>query len=218
MKTQTKSLKSTIYLIDDHPVLLQGIAMLINAESDLTVVGSSSSWTVALTEMSELKPDVVILDITLAAANGVEVLKNLRVHFPDQKVLMLSMHEESLYAARSMKAGAWGYLMKASATEEVVIAIRQILKGEIYLSPGMSKKMMSQLIGRGRAKESPLETLSDRELEVYELVGSGLTTRRIADRLHLSVKTIETHKAHVKEKLGLQTANELVQHAIQGKP
>jgi len=218
MKNTTESPKSTVYLIDDHPVIVQGISMLINAEPDLAVAGASASWTVAVKEIAQLKPSVVVLDITLAAANGVEVLKNLRVHFPNQKVLMLSMHDENLYATRSMKAGAWGYLMKESATEEVVVAIRQILKGEIYLSPGMSKRVMSQVVGRGRTGASPLELLSDRELEVYELVGTGLTTRMIAERLHLSVKTIETHKAHVKEKLGLKTANELVQHAIQAKP
>ena len=214
MKNQTP--KSTVYLIDDHPVIVQGITMLINEEPDLAVVGTSGTWTTALKEIGQLKPNIVVLDITLASANGIEVLKNLRVHFPDQKVLMLSMHDEGLYAARSMKAGAWGYLMKASATDQVVTAIRQILKGEIYLSPGMSRRMISQLAGRGRDGASPLETLSDRELEVYELVGGGLTTRNIAERLHLSVKTIESHKAHLKEKLGLQTANELVQHAIQG--
>jgi len=218
MKNTTESPKSTVYLIDDHPVIVQGISMLINAAPDLAVAGASASWTVAVKEIAQLKPSVVVLDITLAAANGVEVLKNLRVHFPNQKVLMLSMHDENLYATRSMKAGAWGYLMKESATEEVVVAIRQILKGEIYLSPGMSKRVMSQVVGRGRTGASPLELLSDRELEVYELVGTGLTTRMIAERLHLSVKTIETHKAHVKEKLGLKTANELVQHAIQAKP
>ena len=218
MKNTTDSPKSTVYLIDDHPVIVQGISMLINAAPDLAVAGASASWTVAVKEIAQLKPSVVVLDITLAAANGVEVLKNLRVHFPNQKVLMLSMHDENLYATRSMKAGAWGYLMKESATEEVVVAIRQILKGEIYLSPGMSKRVMSQVVGRGRTGASPLELLSDRELEVYELVGTGLTTRMIAERLHLSVKTIETHKAHVKEKLGLKTANELVQHAIQAKP
>jgi DNA-binding NarL/FixJ family response regulator len=218
IKSETNSTKSTIYLIDDHPVIVQGISMLIDAEPDLSVVGASGSWTVALKEIAQLKPSVVVLDITLASANGVEVLKNLRVHFPEQKVLMLSMHDENLYASRSMKAGAWGYLMKASATEEVVIAIRQILKGEIYLSPGMSKRVISQLAGRAPAGASPLELLSDRELEVYELVGEGLSTRMIAGRLHLSVKTIESHKAHVKDKLGLQTANDLVQHAIHAKP
>lgn len=214
-----KTKKTSVFIIDDHPVIVQGMSMLINAEKDLFVVGTSASWTIALKEMERLKPTVVILDITLAGANGIEVLKNLRVHFPHQKVLMLSMHDENLYAARSMKAGAWGYLMKGSATDQVVVALRKILEGEIYLSPDMSKKMMSQILGRGRGPgASPLELLSDRELEVYELVGAGLTTRAIAEQLHLSIKTIETHKAHIKEKLNLETSAALTQHAIQAKP
>src|SRR5262249_40735118 len=151
--------------------------------------------------------------VTLANANGVEVLKNLKVHVPEQKVLMLSMHDENLYAFRAMKAGANGYLMKASATDEVPVAIRQGLKGDVYLSVDMFKRMMSQLVGH-RTNEDPLSALSDRELEVYQMVGDGLTTRQIADRLFLSVKTIETHKAHVKEKLHLTSANELTKHAI----
>ncbi|HTG44803.1 MAG TPA: response regulator transcription factor [Verrucomicrobiae bacterium] len=211
--------KSSVYLIDDHPVIVQGISLLINSESDLSVVGSAATWPVAFKEIEELKPDVVVLDITLATANGVEVLKDLKIRFPEQRVLMLSMHDENLYATRAMKAGAYGYLMKASATEEVVIAIRQILKGEVYLSGPVSKRMMSQIIGRKPERDaSPLDALSDRELEVYEMVGAGMTTRKIADRLHLSIKTIETHKAHLKEKLGLQSANELTQHAIQARP
>jgi DNA-binding NarL/FixJ family response regulator len=219
MTNNTELPKATVYLIDDHPVIVQGITLLINSEPDLRVAGSSASWTVALKEIAQLKPSVVVLDVTLANANGVEVLKNLRVHFPEQKVLMLSMHDENLYATRAMKAGAHGYLMKESATEEVVTAIRQVLKGEIYLSAPMSKRMMSQLVGHKRNGDaSPLENLSDRELEVYEMVGDGLTTRKIAERLHLSVKTIETHKAHLKEKLNLQNATELTQHAIQGRP
>jgi DNA-binding NarL/FixJ family response regulator len=210
--------KASVYLIDDHPMIVQGISLLIDAEPDMKVVGSSSVWTVALKEIEKLRPDVVLLDVTLANANGVEVLKNLKVHVPEQKVLMLSMHDENLYAVRAMKAGANGYLMKASATEEVPIAIRQVLKGEVYLSVNMSRRMMSQLVGHKTADQDPLAVLSDRELEVYQMVGDGLTTRQIADRLFLSVKTIETHKAHVKEKLQLSSANELTKHAIQSRP
>jgi DNA-binding NarL/FixJ family response regulator len=207
--------KSTVYLIDDHPLLVQGVSELINAQPDLKVIGSTSDWTVALTQLQTLKPDVVVLDITLANANGIEVLKNLRVHFPDLRVLMLSMHDENLYAMRSMKAGAHGYIMKSSATEHVVTAIRQVLKGEIYLSDGLAKRTMAQMVGRKKEPgSSPLEDLSDRELEVFQMVGEGLTTRKIADKLHLSIKTIETHKAHIKEKLNLQNATELTQHAI----
>jgi DNA-binding NarL/FixJ family response regulator len=209
------SAKYRVYLIDDHPLLVQGITQLINAESDMSVVGSTSEWTVALKQIKELNPDIIVLDITLANANGVEVLKNLKVHYPELKVLMLSMHDENLYAMRSVRAGAFGYVMKAAATEQVVVAIRQIIKGEIYLSEGMARRTMLQLVGRKEANSSPLDGLSDRELEVYQLVGDGMTTRQIANQLHLSVKTIETHKAHLKEKLRLQSATELAQHAIQ---
>lgn len=210
--------KSRIYLIDDHPLVIQGITELINAERDLQVVGSTGDWTLALNQIPELKPDVVVLDITLAKANGIEVLKNLRVHFPDLKVLMLSMHDENLYAMRSVRAGAQGYIMKMTATEEVVAAIRQILKGELYLSPQIAKQTMMRLVGRRKeGTTSPIDDLSDRELEVFQMVGDGLTTRQIAERLHLSVKTIETHKAHVKEKLNLQTATQLTQHAIHAR-
>jgi DNA-binding NarL/FixJ family response regulator len=210
--------KRRVYLIDDHPLLVQGITELVNSEPDLEVVGSTSEWTSALKQIPELKPDVVVLDITLAKANGVEVLKNLRVHFPDLKVLMLSMHDENLYAMRSVRAGAHGYLMKMSATEEVIVAIRQILAGEIYLSSRISRQTMLSLVGRRKdAAADPLASLSDRELEVFQMVGEGLTTRQIAERLHLSVKTIESHKAHVKEKLNLQTATQLTQHAIHAR-
>lgn len=210
--------KAKVYLIDDHPMIVKGITLLIDAEPDMAVVGSSAIWTVALKEIQQLKPDVVLLDVTLGNANGIEVLKNLKVHVPEQKVLMLSMHDENLYAVRAMKAGANGYLMKAAATDEVPAAIRQVLNGEVYLSVTMSKRMMSQLVGHRASEQDPLMALSDRELEVYQMVGDGLTTRQIADRLFLSVKTIETHKAHVKEKLHLGSANELTKHAIQSRP
>jgi DNA-binding NarL/FixJ family response regulator len=215
---EDRSPKSRVYLIDDHPLLVQGVSELINVEPDLRVVGSTGDWTVALKQIPELKPDVVILDVTLARANGIEVLKNLRVHFPDLRVLMLSMHDENLYAMRSIRAGAQGYIMKVSATEEVVAAIRQILRGDIYLSTRIAKQTMMSLVGRRKeAGASPLHDLSDRELEVFQMVGDGLTTRQIAERLHLSVKTIETHKAHVKEKLHLETATQLTQHAIHAR-
>jgi DNA-binding NarL/FixJ family response regulator len=216
VKEETK--KSSVYLIDDHPLLVQGVSELINAESDLRVVGSTGEWTAALKDIPELKPDIVVLDITLARSNGIEVLKNLRVHFPEIRVLMLSMHDESLYAMRSVRAGAQGYIMKVTAAEEVVTAIRQILAGDIYLSPRIAKQTMMSLVGRKKeGSMSALDDLSDRELEVFQMVGDGLTTRQIAERLHLSVKTIETHKAHIKEKLHLETATQLTQHAIHAR-
>jgi DNA-binding NarL/FixJ family response regulator len=218
MGTMKKGDKASIYIIDDHPLLVQGLTDLINAQPDMKVTGTTPEWTVALSQFQKEKPDVVILDITLKNANGVEVLKNLRVHFPDLKVLMLSMHDESLYAMRALKAGAQGYIMKAAATEKVIVAVRQILSGELYLSEEMSRRAMATLVGRKKETGgSPLEDLSDRELEVFTLIGEGLTTRQIADKLHLSVKTIETHRAHIKEKLNLKNSTELVQHAIHWK-
>jgi DNA-binding NarL/FixJ family response regulator len=217
-RAEEETTKSRIYLIDDHPLLVQGVTELINVERDMGVVGSTGEWTIALKQIPELKPHVVVLDITLAKANGIEVLKNLRVHFPELKVLMLSMHDESLYAMRSLRAGASGYIMKASATEEVVSAIRQILGGDIYLSPRVAKQTMMSLVGRRKeGAVSPMDDLSDRELEVFQMVGDGLTTRQIAERLHLSVKTIETHKSHIKEKLHLESATQLAQHAIHAR-
>jgi DNA-binding NarL/FixJ family response regulator len=207
--------KGKIYLVDDHPIMVEGLKELINNQRDLRVVGASEDWHVALEQAKKLQPDLIMLDVTLKDANGIEVLKNLKIHLPHVKVLMLSMHDENLYAMRSLKAGAQGYIMKQEAVEKVLTAIRQVLSGEVYLSDAMSKRTMFQLLGRGGTRTgSPLEDLSDRELEVFTLIGQGCTTRQIADRLHLSIKTVETHRAHIKEKLNLKNSTELVQHAI----
>jgi DNA-binding NarL/FixJ family response regulator len=207
--------KTKIYIIDDHPIMVQGLKELINNQRDMRVIGSSDDWHVALEQVKKIAPDLIILDVTLKDANGIEVLKNLKIHVPHIKILMLSMHDESLYAMRSLKAGAQGYIMKQEAVEKVLGAIRQVLAGEVYLSESMSKRTMFQLLGRGGTRTgSPLEDLSDRELEVFTLIGQGCTTRQIAEKLHLSIKTVETHRAHIKEKLNLKNSTELVQHAI----
>jgi DNA-binding NarL/FixJ family response regulator len=211
-----KKSKSRILLVDDHPIVRQGLAELIDHEKDLAVCGVADDVHKALDQIGTLAPDLVIVDISLRGSNGIELLKNIKVRYPKQSVLMLSMHDESLYAVRALRAGAAGYVMKQEATEKVLTAIRQVLNGEIYLSERMEKKMMHQLVG-GRAARtgSPLEDLSDRELEVFNLIGQGHGTRQIAEELHLSIKTIESHRAHIKEKLNLKNATELVQHAIQ---
>jgi|SwirhirootsSR2_FD_contig_31_16028383_length_795_multi_4_in_0_out_0_1 DNA-binding NarL/FixJ family response regulator len=207
--------KTKIYIIDDHPIMVQGLKELINNQKDLKVIGSSDDWHVALEQVKKIQPDLIMLDVTLKDANGIEVLKNLKIHVPNIKILMLSMHDENLYAMRSLKAGAQGYIMKQEAVEKVLGAIRQVLAGEVYLSESMSKRTMFQLLGRGGTRTgSPLEDLSDRELEVFTLIGQGCTTRQIAEKLHLSIKTVETHRAHIKEKLNLKNSTELVQHAI----
>lgn len=207
--------KTMIYIIDDHPIMVQGLKELINVERDMRVSGSAEDWRVALEEVQKTQPDLIILDVMLKDANGIEVLKNLKIHVPHIKVLMLSMHDEGLYAMRSLKAGAQGYIMKQEAVEMILVAIRQVLAGEVYLSDAMSRKTMFQLLGRGGTRSgSPLEDLSDRELEVFTLIGQGCTTRQISEKLHLSIKTVETHRAHIKEKLNLRNSTELVQQAI----
>lgn len=208
--------KGKILLVDDHPIVRQGLTEMINNEKDLVVCGTADDLHKALDQIAALGPDLVVVDISLKGSNGIELLKNIKVRYPKMRVLMLSMHDESLYAIRALRAGASGYIMKQEATEKVLTAIRQVLKGEVYLSERMEKRMMQQLVG-GRAVRtgSPIEDLSDRELEVFGLIGQGHGTRQIAEELHLSIKTIESHRAHIKEKLNLKNAAELVQHAIQ---
>jgi DNA-binding NarL/FixJ family response regulator len=208
--------KRRILLVDDHPIVREGLTEMINHEDDLTVCGTAEEMNQALEQLEKLRPDMVVLDISLRGSNGIEVLKNIKVRYPKLVVLVLSMHDETLYALRALRAGAAGYIMKQEPAERVLSAIRQVLNGEISLSENMEKKMMKQLVG-GRAARtgSPLEDLSDRELEVFRLIGKGYSTRQIAEELHLSIKTIESHRAHIKEKLNLKNAMELVQHAIQ---
>ena len=211
-----KKQKSRILLVDDHPIVREGLAEMINHEKDLTVCGTAEDLHHALDRIAAVNPDLVIVDISLKTSNGIELLKNIKLRYPKLLVLMLSMHDETLYAVRALRAGASGYIMKQEATDNVRTALRHVLGGEIYLSEKMEKKMMQQLVG-GRAARtgSPLEDLSDRELEVFNLIGQGHGTRQIAEELHLSIKTIESHRAHIKEKLNLKNATELVQQAIQ---
>lgn len=211
-----KKNKRTILIVEDHPIVRQGLAQMVNHEKDLTVCGAAEDPKQAVEQIELLQPELVLLDISLKGGNGIELLKNIKVRFPKTLILMLSMHDEALYAVRALRAGASGYVMKQEATEKVLTAIRHVLNGEIYLSDRMEKKMMQQLVGgRSSRTGSPLEDLSDRELEVFGLIGQGHGTRQIAEQLHLSIKTIESHRAHIKEKLNLRNANELVQHAIQ---
>jgi DNA-binding NarL/FixJ family response regulator len=202
--------------VDDHPIVQQALADMLNHEGDLEVCGAAKTPSIALEQIEKLEPDLVILDLALLDANGIELLKDIRVRRPRQLVLMLSMHDESLYAFRALRAGAAGYIMKAEATEKLLSAIRQILQGGVYLSERMQKRVLGRL--GGTKVESwggePLDQLSDRELEVLRLLGQALGTRQIANTLHLSVKTIESHRAHLKEKLNLKTGADLVQYAI----
>jgi DNA-binding NarL/FixJ family response regulator len=204
-----------IMMVDDHPVLREGLAKLIDHESDLTICGQYEDATRAFAAIPTLRPDLAIIDLSLKESSGLELIKNSRASYPSLIILVLSMYDESLYAERVLRAGAAGYIMKQEASEKILGAVRQVLDGGIYLSEKMSSRLMAQLVG-GKARQPgfAMERLSDRELEIFGLIGKGLGTRQIAEQLHLSVKTIESHRSNIKEKLNLKDANELIHTAI----
>ena len=207
--------KSRILLIDDHPILCEGMAQRINQEPDLTVCGQALTAEKALQAIEQLHPDLAIVDISLRGTGGLELIKAIKRRHPNLPVLVVSMHDESLYAERAIRAGAMGYVMKEKATDELLSSIHRVLEGEIYLSKKMSNKLLSQLVGHSISKTgSTVERLSDRELQVFRLMGKGSTTRQIASELSLSMKTVESYREHLKEKLQLKTAAELVRHAF----
>ncbi len=210
--------KRAVLIVDDHPLLRQGLALLINQQEDMQVCGEAEEAHVAMRAVTQRRPDIMVLDISLNGPDGLELLKSIRASDPDLPILILSMHDEAIYAERALRARANGYIMKHEATEKVLVAIRRILNGEVYLSDRMSNKMLQQYItGAPSMIQSRISTLSDRELEVFRLIGEGRATREIAEELHLSIKTVETYQAHIKEKLALRSGRELIQHAIQWK-
>ncbi len=210
------SLIAKVLIVDDHPILREGISQLINQEEDLTVCGSVEDAYQGLDAIEKLKPSVVIVDISLKGMNGIELIKNIKTRYVKLPILVLSMHDESLYAERVLRAGARGYIMKQEATGKVLIAIRKVLKGEIYVSEKIAARMLEKCVDGGSEKgTSPLDLLSDRELEVFQLIGKGCGTRQIAKELHLSIKTVETYREHIKQKMKLENATELVRHAVQ---
>ena len=208
--------KTTVFVVDDHPIVRQGLTLLINRESDLAVCGEAEEMHSALRSIQAVKPDILIVDISLNGPDGLELLKNIRIKLPRLPVLILSMHDESVYAERALRVGANGYIMKQEATEKVLVALRRILSGEIYVSEKIANSMLQHYVhGTNSARHSSVAELTNRELEVFRLIGEGHGTRQIADELHLSVKTVESYQAHIKEKLSLRSARELVQHAVQ---
>lgn len=210
--------RSRVFVVDDHPIVRQGLALLINGEQDLVVCGEAEEAQPALQAIAAAKPDVLIVDISLNGPDGLELLKNIRSLWPALPVLVLSMHDETTYAERALRARANGYIMKQEATEKVLVALRRILNGEVYLSDRMANKVLQQYVGGPSSVEhSRIADLTDRELEVFRLIGEGNGTRQIAEKLCLSVKTVESYQAHIKEKLLLRTGRELVQQAIQWK-
>ena len=210
--------KRAVFVVDDHPLLRQGLALLINQQHDLEVCGEAEEAQAAMHAIAQRKPDILIVDISLNGPDGLDLLKNIRALYPDLPVLILSMHDEAIYAERALRARANGYIMKQEATEKVLVAVRRILHGDVYVSDRMASKMLQQYTGGApSAIQSRISALSDRELEVFCLIGEGRGTREIAEELHLSIKTVETYQAHIKEKLSLRSGRELIQHAIQWK-
>jgi DNA-binding NarL/FixJ family response regulator len=210
--------KRTIMLMEDHPIVSLGISEVINYETDLTVCGIAEDRVSALDKLSTLHPELVLLDLTLKERSGLELLKDIKARFPRQRVLILSLHDENVYAARALRAGACGYVMKDQATDTLLEAIRKVLDGGTYLSPAMAAAMEAK--AHDTALPNPpivdkLGSLTDRELEVLRLIGEAKTTRSIADLLCISLKTVESHRTNIKHKLALHTATQLVQFAFE---
>ena len=208
--------KSKILVVDDHPMVREGIARLVDNEQDLMICGQADDAPEALKAISETKPDIVVVDVSLKSSSGIDLMKSIKAQYPKLPVLVLSMHNEALYAERALRAGAMGYIMKQEASENLLIAIRHVLGGQIYISDKVSKRLIRQL-ARGRADigTSSVDNLSDRELEVFHMIGLGCGTSQIAEKLYLSIKTIETYRTHIKKKLNLTDSRELLQYAIQ---
>ena len=204
-----------IFIVDDHPMMRQGLVQLIGAETDLAICGEAENAERALDAINSLKPDLVLADISLPGKNGLELIKDFQALQPGLPVLVISMHDESLYAGRVLRAGGRGYIMKQEGGKKLMQAIRHVLDGKIYVSEKMSADILETFSGhRAGTDSSPVEKLTDREFEVFQLIAQGKGTRDIAQKLHLSVKTVEVHRANIKAKLKLKSASELIRYAV----
>jgi DNA-binding NarL/FixJ family response regulator len=210
--------KAKVFIVDDHAIVRQGLAQLINDQEDMMVCGEADSPPAAIKTIPAAAPDVAVIDLTLGSGDGLELCRQLRELHPSLPLLVLSMHDEAMYAERVLRAGAMGYVMKQEPQEKVMGAIRRVLGGEIYLSDAMAAKMLRNFSGtRGKSEAGPLERLSDRELQIFKMIGEGRSVRDIAEALFLSPKTVETHKEHIKQKLGLASSNDLLRYAIEAR-
>jgi DNA-binding NarL/FixJ family response regulator len=213
-KRTAGSSRFRVFLVDDHPIVRRGFQLLFGMEPDLMVCGEADNGPAALQKILALKPDVVIIDLSLKGSNGLELIKQIRAQSLKMKLLVFTMRDEGIYAERALRAGADGYITKEEGTEQAIQAIRSLMQGKRYLSNTVAGKMMDKLVGNSSGAGGAVESLSDRELEVLELIGNGLGSREIAGRLQLSIKTIESHREHIKTKLGLVRASELVSYAF----
>ncbi len=212
--TATTVRVSKIYIVDDHPIVRKGLCQLIDQEPDLKVTGEAEDAVQAMSLLEKNNPDIVLVDISLKGSSGIELIKNIRSKYQSLPILVVSMHEEALYAERALRAGSRGYIMKQEPPENMLRAIRSILDGGIYVSESMGSRMINTIADGGQSN-SPIERLSDRELEVFQMIGEGKSTRAIAEELLLSIKTVESYREKIKNKLQLKNATELVQRAIQ---
>lgn len=217
MSKSKPSKRSRVLIVDDHPTVREGLAMRIEREPDLEVCGEAADMGEAMRLMTETRPDVAVVDISLKNGSGIELIKRIKDRHDHVRMLVWSMHGESLYAERALRAGALGYVNKDQATNTIIEAIRRVLEGKIWLSETMSERLLLRTVGAARLKQatSPVDGLADRELEVFRLVGEGVKTAEIADRLHLSVKTIETYRDRIRQKLDLADGTALVHYATQ---
>ncbi|HEV7926429.1 MAG TPA: response regulator transcription factor [Verrucomicrobiae bacterium] len=206
--------KTKILLVDDHPLVREWLATLVNQQSDLQVCGEADSAPKALQMIGVAKPEIAIVDISMEGGSGIELIKNVKASYPEVMVIVLSMHDEALYAERALRAGARGYIMKREATKRVLQAIRCVLGGKLYVSDKMAMLLAEKFVEGPSTPGSVAENLSDRELEVFQLLGRGYSTRRIAEEMHVSVKTIQAFCARIKEKLKLFSATELLREAV----
>ena len=210
----TNQQTARILIVEDHPVVRRGLAELINAEPDLRVCGEADDAPAAVQLLGQVHPDLVLVDISLKRGNGIDLVKQIKARDGQVKILVTSVHDEALYAERALRAGAMGYLNKSEPIPTILNAIRQVLRGRIFLSMPMVNRMLQNPV-QDNTPESPIASLSDRELQVFELISRGLTTREIASKLLLSIKTIETHRDHIRMKLKLKNSTELIHHAVQ---
>jgi len=211
-----KAAKVRILIVDDHPIVREGVKRLLERQADMEVCGEAESAPEALRVIESAKPDVAIVDIVLKESSGLDLIKDIRHYHPEVKVLALSMRDPNVYAERAIRAGARAYLRKERGARTVVEAVRRVLAGEVYLDAAISQRILARLAGIStEAGEKSVSSLTDRELEILRLIGQGLSTREIAGKLHRSVKTVETHRENMKEKLKLDTARDLLQYAIE---
>jgi len=208
-----ESSKKRVFLVDDHPLVREWLTNLINQQSDLIVCGEAEDAPQALQSIERLKPDVIVADITLASGSGIELVKDVKRLAPASAIVILSMHDETLYAERALRAGARGYVMKRETTKKIITAIRHVLEGKLYVTDEFKASIAEKHL-EGGMRGTPLEQLSDRELEVFRMMGQGFETRKIAESLCISIKTVQVYCARIKEKLGIANATELLREAV----